>query len=141
MKYKHLVDDYMAEVHKHDIWLRRSPVNPHVTVVRHSDYTPTSLLHRSVFYKRLLLPSESEYGASVVAWRDTTWLATLTMMRNKEQGDFSDEHLRELQALQPHFACVIRRLAKTSGDPPRGFFVAPLHVFAPHRDSHIWTGI
>ena len=112
MKYKHLVDDYMAEVHKHDIWLRRSPVNPHVTVVRHSDYTPTSLLHRSVFYKRLLLPSESEYGASLVAWRDTTWLATLTMMRNKEQGDFSDEHLRELQALQPHFACVIRRLAK-----------------------------
>ena len=112
LKYKPLVDDYMAEVHKHDIWLRRSPVNPHVTVVRHSDYTPTSLLHRSVFYKRLLLPSESEYGASVVAWRDTTWLATLTMMRNKEQGDFSDEHLRELQALQPHFACVIRRLAK-----------------------------
>ncbi|HEY5813960.1 MAG TPA: helix-turn-helix transcriptional regulator [Terrimicrobiaceae bacterium] len=112
MKYKSLVDQYMVETHKDDIWLRRSPVNPQVTVVRHSDYTPTSMLHRSVFYKKLLRPSGSEFGASVVAWRDTTWLATLTIMRNKEQGDFSDAQLQELQALQPHFACVIRRLAK-----------------------------
>ena len=112
LKYKPLVDQYMAELHDQDIWLRRSPVNPHVTVVRHSDYTPTSVLHRSTFYKKLLLPSESEYGASVVAWRDTTWLATLTIMRNKQQGDFSDRQMQELQALQPHFACVIRRLAK-----------------------------
>ena len=112
MKYKSLVDQYMAETHKDDIWLRRSPVNPQVTVVRHSDYTPTSMLHRSVFYKKILQPSESEFGASVVAWRDTTWLATLTVMRNKEQGDFTDEQMQELQALQPHFACVVRRLAK-----------------------------
>jgi DNA-binding CsgD family transcriptional regulator len=111
LKWKPLVDDYMAETHKHDIWLRRSPVNPQVTVVRHSDYTPQRLLHRSIFYKRLLQPSECEYGASVVAWRDTTWLATLTVMRTKEQGDFTDEQMQELQALQPHFACVIRRMA------------------------------
>jgi DNA-binding CsgD family transcriptional regulator len=111
VKWKPLVDEYMAETHKHDIWLRRSPVNPQVTVVRHSDFTPPNLLHRSVFYKKLLLPSECEYGASVVAWRDTTWLATLTVMRTKEQGDFSDEQMQELQALQPHFACVIRRMA------------------------------
>ena len=102
----------MAETHKHDIWLRRSPVNPQVTVVRHSDYTPQNMLHRSIFYKKLLLPSESEFGASVVAWRDTTWLATLTVMRNKEQGNFTDEQMQELQALQPHFACVIRRMAR-----------------------------
>jgi DNA-binding CsgD family transcriptional regulator len=112
MRYKSLVDQYMAETHKDDIWLRRSPVNPQVTVVRHSDYTPTSMLHRSPFYKKLLQPSESEFGASVVAWRDTTWLATLTVMRNKEQGNFTDEQMQELHALQPHFACVIRRLAK-----------------------------
>jgi DNA-binding CsgD family transcriptional regulator len=112
VKWKPLVDEYMAETHKHDIWLRRSPVNPQVTVVRHSDFTPPNLLHRSLFYKKLLLPSECEYGASVVAWRDSTWLATLTVMRGKDQGDFSDDHMQELQALQPHFACVIRRLAK-----------------------------
>lgn len=111
VKWKPLVDEYMTETHKHDIWLRRSPVNPQVTVVRHSDYTPQGMLHRSIFYKKLLLPSECEYGASVVAWRDTTWLATLTVMRSKEQGDFTDEQMQELQALQPHFACVIRRMA------------------------------
>ena len=33
-------------------------------------------------------------------------------MRNKEQGDFTDEQMQELQALQPHFACVIRRMAR-----------------------------
>jgi DNA-binding CsgD family transcriptional regulator len=112
LKYKPLVDEYMADAHNEDIWLKRSPVNPHVTVVRHSDYTPTSILHRSVFYKKLLRRCEAEYGASVVAWRDTTWLATLTVMRNREQGDFSDEQMQELQALQPHFACVVRRMAK-----------------------------
>lgn len=111
-KYKPVVDEYMAESHKHDIWLKRSPVNPHVSVVRHSDYTPASLLRRSAYYKKVLLPLDSEYGASVVAWRDTTWLATLTVMRNKEQGDFSDEQMQELQALQPHFASVVRRMAK-----------------------------
>ena len=112
LKYKPVVDDYMAESHKHDIWLRRSPVNPHVSVVRHSDYTPQSLLRRSAYYKKVLIPLDSEFGASIVAWRDTTWLATLTLMRNQEQGDFSTEEMEELQALQPHFACVIRRMAR-----------------------------
>ena len=111
LKYKPLVDQYMAETHKEDIWLQRSPINPHVTVVRHSDYTPRKLLHRSAFYKKLLLPNNTEYGASAVAWRDNTWLATLTLMRTKEQGEFSDEEMQELLALQPHFACVIRRMA------------------------------
>jgi DNA-binding CsgD family transcriptional regulator len=112
LKYKHVVDEYMAENHKCDIWLQRSPVNPHVSVVRHSDYTPQHLLHRSPYYRNVLVPLDSEYGASVVAWRDTTWLTTLTLMRNKEQGDFTEEEMQELQALQPHFACVIRRLAR-----------------------------
>ena len=112
LKYKPVVDDYMAENHKCDIWLQRSPVNPHVSVVRHSDYTPQHLLHRSPYYRKVLVPLDSEYGASVVAWRDTTWLTTLTLMRNKEQGDFTNEEMEELRVLQPHFACVIRRLAR-----------------------------
>ncbi len=126
LKWKPLVVEYMAETHKHDIWLRRSPVNPQVTVVRHSDYTPPNMLHRSIFYKKLLLPSECEFGASVVAWRDTTWLATLTVMRSKEQGDFTDEQMQELQALQPHFACVIRRMA---GHQENRLFQSSLRYF------------
>lgn len=111
VKYKPVVDDYMARNHKCDIWLRRSPVNPHVSVVRHSDYTPCAMLRRSAYYKKVLRPLGSAHGASVVAWRDDTWLGTLTVMRNEQQGDFTNEQMMELQALQPHFACVIRRMA------------------------------
>jgi len=111
LKYKPVVDEYMAESHKNDIWLRRSPVNPQVKVVRHSDFTSSSLLRRSAYYKAVLRPLDSEYGASLVAWRDNTWLATLTVMRNKQQGDFSDAQMQELLTLQPHFSCVIRRMA------------------------------
>ena len=39
----------------------------------------------------------------MVAWRDTTWLTTLTLMHNKEQGDFTNEEMEEMRALQPHF--------------------------------------
>jgi len=111
LKYKPVVDGYMASSHKNDIWLRRSPVNPQVKVVRHSDFTSSAQLHRSAYYKAVLRPLDSEFGASLVAWRDNTWLATLTVMRNKTQGDFSDAQMQELLTLQPHFSCVIRRMA------------------------------
>ena len=111
LKYKSFVEQYMVETHNEDIWLQRSPINPQVTVVRHSDYTPQQLLHGSPFYKKLLLPNNTEHAASVVAWRENTWLATLTVLRTKEQGEFSDDEIQELKALQPHFACVIRRMA------------------------------
>ena len=63
VKWKPLVDEYMAETHKHDIWLRRSPVNPQVTVVRHSDYTPQSMLHQSIFSTRsCCFPASASMG-------------------------------------------------------------------------------
>ncbi len=112
VKYKPVVDAYMAENHKHDLWLARSPVNPAVTVVRHGDYTPLELLHDSHYYHNVLRPLDSEFGASVVAWREETWLATLTIMRNKAQGEFTDPQMEELKVFHPHFASVIRRMAK-----------------------------
>jgi DNA-binding CsgD family transcriptional regulator len=110
-KFKPVIDAYMARHHKHDIWLRRSPVRPDVTAVRHGDHTPAAILRRSAFYRHVLKPIGAEYGASVVAWRGTTWLSTVTVMRNGEQGEFSDGLMAELNALQPHFECVIRRMA------------------------------
>ncbi len=105
------IEAYMTRLHQHDIWLKRSPVGPAVTVVRHGDYTPSAILRRSAFYRHILQPIGAEYGASIVAWRGATWLSTLTVMRSTEQGEFSDGLMAELKAVQPHFECVIRRMA------------------------------
>jgi hypothetical protein len=110
-KYRPVVEAYMAENHKVDIWLKRSPVHPGVTVVRHGDYTPHKLLRKSPYYEKVLKPLDSDFGVSVVAWRDSTWLATLTIMHNEAQGEFTDEQMEELRAIHPHFECVVRRLA------------------------------
>jgi DNA-binding CsgD family transcriptional regulator len=110
-KYKIAIDAYMKRNHKHDIWLKRSPVHPGVTVVRHGDYTPVAMVRRSAFYRNVLHPLRSLHGASVVAWRGNVWLATLTIMRDERQGEFTDEHMEELAALHPHFETVIHRLA------------------------------
>jgi DNA-binding CsgD family transcriptional regulator len=110
-KYKSVVEAYMEQDHKDDIWLKRSPVHPGVTVVRHGDYTSPKILRGSAFYQKVLRPLDSEFGISVVAWRRNTWLATLTVLHNEEQGEFSDEQLEELLAIHPHFECIIRRLA------------------------------
>ncbi len=111
-KYKPLVDAYMSHYHKDDIWLKRSPVHPGVTAVRHGDYTPLNVLHRSAFYKKLLRPLGVEHAASIVAWRGNMWLSTLTLMRSQEQGEFTDADMVELKALQPHFESIIRRIAR-----------------------------
>ena len=126
----------MLETHKHDIWLRRSPVNPQVTVVRHSDYTPQSMLHRSIFYKKLLLPSECEFGASVVAWRDTTWLATLTAMRSKEQGRL---HRRaNAGTTGPSASLCLRdsQNGRPSREPSLSVLVALFRLISSHGDHH-----
>jgi DNA-binding CsgD family transcriptional regulator len=111
IKYKIAIDAYMERHHKHDIWLKRSPVHPGVTVVRHGDHTPLHVLRRSAFYHNVLHPLRSLHGASVVAWRSNVWLATLTIMRSERQGEFTDEHMEELAAIHPHFETVIHRMA------------------------------
>ena len=110
-KYKPMVDAYMSHYHKHDVWLKRSPVHPGVTAVRHGDHTPAGILLKSTFYKKILKPTGVQYAASIVAWRGTTWLSTMTLMRTPQQGEFTDAEMREMEALQPHFESVIRRIA------------------------------
>ena len=105
---------YVREGYRHDIWMKRSPVHPRVSVVRHSDYTSPRLLVRTRYYRESLKPVGSMYGVSLVAWQGKTWLSMLTVHRNEAQGDFTALDMEFLQALQPHFATVIRRLARES---------------------------
>jgi DNA-binding CsgD family transcriptional regulator len=110
-RYKPVLDRYIQSDHDFDIWLKRSPVHPRVTVVRHSDYTPRHILVRTRFYKRTLTALDSEHGISLVVWRARTWLATMTVFRNAHQGDFQAEDIADLKSWQPHVASAIKRMA------------------------------
>ena len=110
-EFQFLCDDYISGSHKDDIWLQRSPVDPRIPVVRHSDYTPTDVFHSSSFYKRVMIPSRSEFGASLVAWKQGTWLANLTLFRTAIQGDFSNADLAILNSCQKHFQSAAIRVA------------------------------
>jgi DNA-binding CsgD family transcriptional regulator len=110
-EFQFLCDDYISGAHSDDIWLQRSPVDPQLPVVRHSDYTPVEMLHASAFYKRAMIPSGSEYGASLVAWRQGTWLASLTIFRAAGHGDFTDEELTILRTCHKHFQSAAIRVA------------------------------
>jgi DNA-binding NarL/FixJ family response regulator len=109
--YKAIFDRYIRTDHKFDIWLKRSPVNPRVTVVRHSDYTPLPLLKRTKFYRNILQPTGAAHGASLVVWRASTWLATFTIVRSQSQGDFGPAELSFMRALRLHVASAVKRLA------------------------------
>jgi DNA-binding CsgD family transcriptional regulator len=110
-KYKVYCDAYIRENNKYDIWLRRSPIGPSVKIVRHSDHTPLSIVKRSLFYREVMGPANSDYGASMVAWHNDNWLATLTVFRNASQGDFSDKDMEQLRIWQIHFEVVVQKLA------------------------------
>jgi DNA-binding CsgD family transcriptional regulator len=104
-------EQYAAKDYKDDIWLKRSPVHPRVKVVRHSDFTPSTILERSRWYKNVLKPIGSYYGASLVAWQKGVWLAMVTIHRSKTQGDFTADDMEVMKQIQIHFSVAIRRLA------------------------------
>jgi len=110
-KYKEVCDNYVRHTNRYDIWLRRSPIGPTVKAVRHSDYTPYAVLQRSSFFKEVMVPLNSHFGASIVAWEKDQWLATLTIFRNLQQGDFTDHEMQFLLNWQTHFQVAVRRLA------------------------------
>ncbi len=113
---REICDGYVRASNKKDIWLRRSPVGPTVKCVRHSDYTPLWLLKRSAFYRDIMAPMNTEYGVSLVAWHGETWLATLTVLKNAHQGDFTNAEMRQLEAWQVHFEAGARRIASAKED-------------------------
>jgi DNA-binding NarL/FixJ family response regulator len=104
-------DRYVQSTHRYDIWMKRSPIHPKVKVVRHSDYTPTKMLKRSLYYRHVLKGIGSMHGASLVAWQGKTWLGMVTIHRTEKQGDFTDKEMLFLKHLQAHFAVAVRRLA------------------------------
>jgi len=111
-KYKIYCDAYIRGLNKYDIWLRRSPIGPWVKAVRHSDHTPLSVLKRSLFYREVIGPANSDYGASIVAWHENQWLATLTVFHNAAQGDFTDADMEQLRKWQVHFQSAVQQLAQ-----------------------------
>jgi RNA polymerase sigma factor (sigma-70 family) len=106
-----LFDDYISGGHKYDLWLRRGPIGPNIRAIRHSDHTPLHILKRSLFYKNIVAVAGASYGASIMAWRDNSWLATLTAFRSFEQGDLTDAEMATLRELQPHFESAVKRVA------------------------------
>jgi DNA-binding CsgD family transcriptional regulator len=110
-KFQQICDDYISGAHKDDIWLQRSPKDPGTPVVRHSLYTPQADLRRSRFYAQVMKKIGCEYGASLVAWRQGTWLGNLTIFRTKKQGDFRDDELSIMNACHLHFQSAINRIA------------------------------
>jgi len=127
--HKKIFDRYIATDHKLDVWLKRSPIHPRVTVVRHSDYTPHRLLVRTKFYEQVLRPMDADFGTSFVVWRASTWLATFTVFRNLGQGDFEAADLTYLRGLRRHVASAIKRLA---AQQEQNLSRQGLDVFAEH---------
>lgn len=126
---KKVFDRYIRTDHKLDIWLKRSPVHPRVTVVRHSDYTPHRVLVRTKFYERILRPMKADFATSFVVWRASTWLATFTVFRSLRQGDFGAAELTYLRDLRLHVASAIKRLA---AQQEQNLSRQGLDVFAEH---------
>jgi DNA-binding CsgD family transcriptional regulator/PAS domain-containing protein len=132
--HKKTFDRYIARDHKLDIWLKRSPIHPRVTVVRHSDYTPRSLLVRTKFYERVLRPMNADYASSFVVWRAKTWLATFTVFRSLRQGDFGPAELAYFRGLRLHVSSAIKRLA---AQQERNLSRQGLEVFAEHSPQGV----
>jgi DNA-binding CsgD family transcriptional regulator len=111
-EFQPISDYHIAEGHKDDIWLQRSPKGPDVPVVLHSRYTPQKDFRESRFYHQVMEKIGCEYGASLVAWEKDTWLGSLTIFRTEAQGDFRDDEKELLSACHLHFQSAIRRIAK-----------------------------
>ena len=110
-EFQPICDNYIAGDHQDDIWLQRSPIRPDVPVVRHSLYTPKEMFQRSRFYQQVMTNIGCEYGASIVAWRQGTWLGNLSIFRTEAQGDFLESELPVLEACHVHFESAIKRIA------------------------------
>jgi DNA-binding CsgD family transcriptional regulator len=111
-EYQSVCDEYIFNVHKYDIWLKRGPIHPGIKIVRHTDHTPSAILKESQFYRDIMLKIGCLYGLSLVAWSGNTWLAILTFLRTEEQGDFTDEEVALLGPVQLHFESAVRRVAQ-----------------------------
>ena len=70
----------------------------------------SKLTKQSRFYKEFMRPLGTEYAFSLVSWRQNAWLACLTILRTKEQGDFTEREREILAACRSHFQAAVDRL-------------------------------
>jgi DNA-binding CsgD family transcriptional regulator len=69
------------------------------------------MFQKSRFYRQVMVNIGCEYGASIVAWRQGTWLANLSIFRTEAQGDFLDSEEPILEACHAHFESAVKRIA------------------------------
>lgn len=111
LRYQRMARDYVAVGHEENPWLRQLPLSPRIKVVRHSDGTPTQILHRSDFYKAVLKQAGIEYGASVMVWKKQSCLVRLCFLRKRQEGDFTDAEMDQLGIWQPLLAKAVNNVA------------------------------
>jgi len=105
--------EWMAGGYQKDLWLKRAgTLNPTHQVMRHTDHTPHRVFRSSNFFKKWLRNYGIHYGAAVLVWRKQQWLLLVYLLRNKEQGDFTDAEMTTLRALYPQIALAVRRVTR-----------------------------
>lgn len=93
-------------------WVELTPFSSSTKVIRYSKYTGQDDLLASAFYRRILRPAGIQYGAAVTIWKGNVWLATVTLLRTRKEGDFTNSELALLQHWQKKVSPFVVSLAK-----------------------------
>lgn len=105
-----LFQDWVSDVHRDDLWLKRAPPTAgRDRVVRHTDHTPDAILVRSQFYRKVCVPYRIRFGAALLVWRGSSLIGLSQILRDPAQGDFTDAEMRRLKWLHPHVVIAVRR--------------------------------
>ncbi len=112
VRYQWLADRCIEGGRKINLWMQRAPFSPRLKAVRYSDHTPVTLLHKSDLYRDILKQAHIEYGAATGAWSHNTLLASLRLLRTRQQGDFTDREMDCLRRWQPLFTQAVLSLAQ-----------------------------
>ncbi len=71
-------------------------------VYRETDLFPDKVRQDNAYYRDIYVPAKIYYSAQVSIARGETFLGIISLYRNKEQGDFSDNEMFILELLKAH---------------------------------------
>lgn len=71
-------------------------------VYRETDLIPDQVRSQSEYYQEVYVPSKMYYSAQMSIAYKEEFLGVISLYRNKEQGDFSDEEMFFLELLKDH---------------------------------------
>ena len=91
------IDDY--EDQDYTRWLF---MNGKAMVYRETDIYSDKIRSDNMFYKDIYLPAKIYYSAQMSIARKEVFLGIITLYRNKEQGDFTDDEMFLLDLLKDH---------------------------------------